>query len=406
MKQGRILVVFLLMWLFFGCTKITQNATPTTQQPTTTGPTNNGSSGNSGSGPIVIYYTSTSPCAPSNEKFTFTCSGSGVPSGTVFEWYFGDGNSGAGSPVVNAYTDGGYKTVLVKLKKEGQFIGQQTMSVKTYGQDITPIASFTIQLKAQIGTQITYEFQSNSWLAKGSPEFKWEFGDSTKASGIKVEHTYQQKIIEQKVNVKLTVKSDAGCSDSKTIQLTIPPAFNISGGFTITSTSPCLPSREVFTFTAPKTNVPSGAIYAWDFADGSGIAYGNPITKAYVNNNSYNVILTIYYQGKEIYKTGQPVRTYGLDATPLASFYKQFIGSSNTTYIYNLNNTSQVNGGFSNTRWDWDFGDGTNASGVIPNYDKTYNRLTVDMNYTVTMTVYANSGCSATSTVSLFVPKQ
>lgn len=182
-----------------------------------------------------------------------------------------------------------------------------------------------------MGTKQTYEFQSNSWVSKGSAAYVWDFGDGSTGGDIKTTHTYQQKPIEQKFNVKLTVTSDAGCSSSKTIQITVPPAFDISGGFTATSTSPCLPSHEVFTFTGPTTNVPSGAIYTWDFGEGSGITLGNPVTKSYVNSNTYNVILTIVYNGKDIYKVGQPVHTYGQDATPSASFYLQKTATTATS---------------------------------------------------------------------------
>lgn len=401
--------IFFLI-LFFSltnCTKYVEKNDTTTNPPTGTVSTNTGSSGNSGAGSIIISYTSTSPCAPSSEKFTFTCSGSGVPSGAEFEWYFGDGNSGSGSPVENIYYDGGYKTVLVKVKKNGQILGQQIVAVKVYGQDVTPIASFGYQPVNQVGTQATYEFQSNSWIGKGSASYKWDFGDGGTGTGIKTTHTYQQKTTDQTFTVKLTVSSDAGCGDTKSINIVVPAAYNITGGFAVSQTSPCLPSKEVFTFTGPTTNVPSGAIYKWDFGDGvAGSILGNPVTKSYAYNNSYSVTLVIYYNGAEIYHVIQPIKSYGLDATPLASFSVQNISNTATTATYNFNNSSQVNGGFSNTNWDWDFGDGNSKSGAVPNVDNVFARGSTDKTYTVKMTVTANSGCSATATNTVTIPKQ
>lgn len=412
MKQNKNFIFFLfLICLLLGCTKYSSKSsnTSTTTGSGTTGNTSNnpGTSGSSGSGPIIISYTSTSPCAPSTEKFTFTCSGTGVPAGASFEWYYGDGNSGSGATSTNIYYDGGYKTVLVKVKKDGQDIGQQTVAIRAYGQDVTPIASFAYQPVNQVGTQATYEFQSNSWLAKGSASYKWDFGDGGVGTGIKLTHTFQQKTTEQKFTVKLTVTSDAGCNDTKAIEITVPPAFDISGGFTVSQTSPCLPSKEVFTFTGPTNNVPSGAIYKWDFGDGvAGSILGNPVTKSYAYNNSYSVSLTIIYNGAEIYHIIQPIKSYGLDATPIASFSVQNVGNTATTATYNFNNSSQVNGGFSNTQWEWDFGDGNTKSGAIPNVDNTFSRGTTDKTYTVTMVVKANSGCSATATNTVTIPKQ
>ncbi len=413
----------LLISLFLGCTKYTGKSTTATTTTGTGGSTGTGGttgsgsgstgssgsgstgSGTSGTGPIIISYTFTSPCAPSTEKFTFTCTGSGVPAGATFEWYFGDGNAGYTNPVDNVYADGGNKTVLVKVKKDGSIVGQQSMSVKVAGQDVSPVASYSYNLTSQVGTQATFDFQSNSYIAKGSMLYAWDFGDGTTGTGIKYTKTFAQLPTDQTRAVKLKVTSDAGCSDTKTIDVVVPAAYDIKGGFTAASTSPCLPSKEVFTFTGPTTNVPAGAVYSWDFGEGSGLTYGNPVVKSYVHGNSYNVILTIIYNGRELYKVGQPVKTYGQDATPNASFYIQFIGSTVNGYIYNFNNTSNIAGGYTNINWNWEFGDSTTYNGIVASIDKTYIRGSVDKSYPVKMTVTSNSGCSSSAEASVYIPK-
>ena len=410
MKSSKLLFIILSSYLLFGCTKyVEKSSTTNTGSGGTNGGSNNtGSSGTSGTGPIVISYTSTSPCAPSNEVFTFKCSGTGVPTGAIFEWYFGDGNSGSGSTTTNAYQNGGYKTVLVKVKTSSQQdVGSVTIAVKAYGQLVTPIASFGIVPTNQVGTQATYEFQSNSTITTGSATCKWDFGDGGTGDGIKLTHTYQQKPYDQIFNVKLTVYSDAGCYDTLIKQLTVPAAYDINGCFTYTSTSPCLPSKEVFTFTGPTTNVPAGAIYQWDFADGAGTTLGNPVTKSYPYHNTYNVILKIIYNGAIIYSCATPVHPFGIDATPNDSFSVKNTSSTNTTETYFCNNSSNVAGGFSNVQWDWDFGDATTLSTANSTATKIYNRdAAVDKTYTITMKVTANSGCSATKTTTVIIPKQ
>jgi hypothetical protein len=410
MNFNKILLILFTTILFLGCTKYAaKNANTTNNNGGGTGTGNNGSSGSSGNGPIKITYTSTAPCYPSNEVFTFTCSGTGVPTGATFEWYLGETSTPSfGATTTCAYQYGGLKTVLVKVKTSNQQdVGQVTISIKAYGQLVTPIASFGIVPKNQVGTQATYEFQSNSTIATGSATYKWNFGDGGNADGIKPTHTFQQKPYDQIFSVKLTVYSDAGCYDTLVKLLTVPAAYDITGGFTVSQTSPCLPSIEKFTFTAPTINVPIGAIYKWDFGEGvAGETLGNPVVKQYAYSNNYNVTLKIYFNGNIIYSAIQPIKSYGQAATPSPSFSVQNTSNTATTATYNFNNSSQINGGFSNTQWEWDFNDGNTKSGAVPNVDNTFYRGTTDKTYTIKMTVKANSGCPATATNTVFIPKQ
>ncbi len=411
MKRNKNLTLILLSMLcLVGCTKYSGKSTSTTDTSTNTNNNNNntggtGSSGNSGTGTIIITYTSSSACAPSNEKFTFSCNGTGVPVNAIFEWYFGDGNNATGNPINYAYTDAGYKTVLVKIKKDGAIIGEQTVSIKAYGQNVTPIAAITYTATTQIGTQATYDFQSAGTVS-GAATYKWDFGDGGFGNDSKTTHTFQQKTYNQTFNIKLLITSDAGCNDTKTIQLIVPAAYDITGGFTFTATSPCLPSTEEFTFKGPTTNVPSGAIYAWDFGDGSGQTLGNPVKKSYAYHNTYNVVLNIIYNGKVIYTSSQPIKSFGIDANPKPSFSVQNTASTATTTTYFCNNSSQAIGGYSNIKFDWDFGDGTTTSTTNFTAEKVYNRDVIDKTYIIKMVVTSNSGCTASNTSTVTIPKK
>lgn len=412
MKHNKNITLVLLLVLFLlSCTKYSGKDTSTTNStnPSTgSGNTNTGgtgSTGNSGPGTIIITYTSTAACAPSNEKFTFSCNGTAVPANATFEWYFGDGNNATGNPTNYAYTDAGYKTVLVKVKKDGAIVREQTLAVKAYGQNVTPIAGISYTATTQIGTQATYDFQSSGTVS-GAATYKWDFGDGGTGTDSKTTHTFLQKTYDQTFSIKLLITSDAGCSDSKTISLIVPAAYDISGGFTFTSTSPCLPSTEEFTFKGPTTNVPSSANYAWDFGDGAGQTLGNPIKKSFAYHNTYNVVLNIIYNGKVIYSSSQPIKSFGIDATPKPSFSVQNTASTATTTTYFCNNSSQANGGFSNIKFDWDFGDGTTTTTTNFTAEKVYNRDVIDKTYTIKMLVTSNSGCAASTTTTVTIPKK
>ena len=96
-----------------------------------------------------------------------------------------------------------------------------------------------------------------------------------------------------------------------------------------------------------------------------------------------------------------------VSACYVTCFSVQNTSSTATTATYFCNNSSQANGGFSNVQWDWDFGDGTTLSTSNYTATKIYNRdATADKTYTIKMMVTSNSGCSASKTTTVTIPKQ
>ncbi|MFY8126888.1 MAG: PKD domain-containing protein [Chitinophagaceae bacterium] len=399
------LVSFLLFaTILFACTKVIEK-----EVTTNTGNNNNnsntggvgGSSGGTGtSQPININYTSTSPCAPSNEVFTFTCSGSKVPSNAKFEWYFGDGNNSKDAVAKNTYQWAGHYTVLVKVKTQNDAdVGQTTISVTTVGQSVTPVASFYSQMNTN--TPTLFSFNSTSSIQNGNiSSYEWDFGDGTKGNGSFVNKNFPTYPRDTTYNVKLTVKSEAGCFATRTNPVTVPATYNVSGNITFSSTSACAPSSEEFTFNAPTTGVPSTATYHWDFGDGS-VGLGNPVKKKFSFTNTYDVKLIIRNNNLDIYRTTVPVITKGQDVTPTAAFV--YNNTTSTGESFNFNSTSTVRSGASITNWAWDFGDGTTGNQI--NVNKSYTRQSTDRTYTVKLTVTANSGCSHSTTSTVTVPK-
>ncbi len=373
---------------------------PTTPPITPIGGTSGSGGISSGSiGNITISYVTTAPCAPSNEIFTFNVIAPGAPSGSTYEWFFGDGNSGSGLSTTNTYNTSGSYSVLVKVKNNNQILGQSTMAVTAIGQGVTPVASFYAQQTNATTTGNYYTFNSTSSLAKGAiTAYVWDYGDGSNGTGSFSTHTYVQTSVAQTFTVKLTITSDAGCVSSRSQVITVPAGYSISGGFTYTSTSPCKPSSEIFTFNGPTNGVPAGAIYTWDFGDGIG-GTGNPINKSYTFPNSYNVTLIITLNNSQLYKVLQPVTSAGQNATPTASISVQQSNASGSAWAFN--STSTVPSG-TITSYAWDYGDGTTGANAFN--IKTYTQTSVAKTYTVKLTATSNAGCSASATTTVIVP--
>ncbi len=369
--------------------------------PPTTNPGTGGGGSSTGSlGTVTITYTSTPICAPSNERFTFVCNATNVPTGSSYEWYFGDGNTETTTTNTtnNSYSSAGFYTVIVKIKSPTAILATATLGVTAYGQGVTPIASFYAQQPNATTTPNYYTFNSTSTLQKGSIDsYSWNFGDGTTATGSFVTKTFPSSSTSQTFVVTLNIISNSGCTSSKSQTITINPSYTITGGISFTRTSPCAPSREEFSFTGPTSGVPSGAVYSWDFGD-NGTAVGNPVTKQYTFPNSYNVRLIITLSNVKLYDVVQSVTSVGQNVTPVTSFDIQ---QTNNIGAFSFNSKSTVASG-SITTYEWDFGNGATATTPFVAY--AYTQDVVARSYIVKLTSTSTAGCKTSATQTVNVP--
>lgn len=393
----------ILLFLLNGCVKEVEKIV---EVPSKNIPTD--SAGCSSNNDISICYTKTQPCAPSVEEFTFTCSGSAIDNAVSFEWYFGDGfnKNTTSKKVTHTYKDLNWYSVLLKAKQKDNSYVEKYIAVFACGLNVTPIASYEWYSDNIVGNTATYLFQSTQYGGAGSCDYNWDFGDSTTGQGKKTYHTFKLKTYEQQINVTLSEVSQAGCASSKVKQIILPAAFNITDTISYTKTSACLSGGEEFTFTAPTKNVPASALYIWDFGDGINGVIGNPVYKKYTHNNSYQPTVSIWYNGREIYKSGISVYALGQSAKPQAVFTTQKSYENATEVGYNFNNAQSAAGGFSLSNWLWDFGDGSSpVNNNQQNPNKVYQKKLTEQTYTVSMTVTSSSGCSSTTSTTVVIPK-
>jgi PKD repeat protein len=379
------------------------SAAPTPLPPDTTH--NGGGTGSGGTtiSNVDINISFTSPCAPSSEVFTFKSLVTGVPSGASYEWYFGDGKSsiGTASTVTHSYQYGGNVSVEMKITSGGKTLADISKAIQPVGQNITPVANFYSQANDPTGAPNVITFNSQSQATQGFiTNLQWNFGDGTTSSQSQPTHSYTQTTVDQTFTVTLTATgSVAGCTNTISHSVFIPAKYVVGGSFNYTSTNPCAPSHEVFTFVSNNTGVPANAIYKWDFSDGSPDVYGQTVNHTFTYKNTYNVTLTITFNGLVIYTEQQAVKTFGQDTNPQAGFYAQY--TNPTTYSFN--STNSIGGGYSITNYAWDFGDGTTSN--LPSVvNHVFPKSAVDKTYTIIFQVTANSGCSAQATNTQFIP--
>jgi len=148
---------------------------------------------------------------------------------------------------------------------------------------------------------------------------------------------------------------------------------------------------ETITFNASSSYDPDGNItsYFWDFGDGTN-ATGITTSHAYVEDGIYVVTLTVVDNDSDA--SNVTFSKTILNKLPVAVFTE----SAETVYTgetitFNASSSYDPDGNI--TSYFWDFGDGTNATGVTVSHAYADNG-----NYTVTLTVTDNDGATATTT--------
>ncbi len=370
------------------------------------GSTSTGSGGSSGKDTLTLTDTVLTPCQATNISVQFILTGTKMPKSYTCEWYFGDGNQILSGPatVINPYVNGtGTYTVIAKVDTGGVSIASISKTITLAGAKGTPVVAFTSTCQNPTGSANVYAFNSTSTTSAGTiKSYIWDFGDGqgNTSNYTYVTHTYTVYPSAQSYVATLTATGSSGCTSYKSITVNIPAGSSvISGTFSDTSTSPCSPSIEQFSFVSNVVNLPPNVVYNWDFGDGSKLT-GSSVTHSYSNAGIYVVKLTVtsLSTGTLIYSTQNNVTAYGQNVTPQASFTA--VKGSTSGYVVNFQSTSTVpNGSISSNRWQ--FGDHTSAPFSF--FQKTYNTAGT---YQVILTSTSNANCPSQIVQNITVPLQ
>ena len=93
--------------------------------------------------------------------------------------------------------------------------------VFSFGQDVTPVASFSVQQSNPSGS--AWNLNNSSSISHGTIDtFLWDYGDGTTGTTPFYTKTYNQTTSVQTFTVKLTVTSNANCPNTASTTITVP----------------------------------------------------------------------------------------------------------------------------------------------------------------------------------------
>jgi gliding motility-associated-like protein len=287
-------------------------------------------------------------------------------------WNFGNG--GPTSTLQNPsaiYATPGVYTVQLSIQSDLGCTGNITRDITISGKTTDFIVSPTIC----IGQTVT--FQNNSSPSPISSS--WDFGDGTTSSQTNPVKTF---LTAGTFPIKL-INNYGNCIDSITKPVTVlaQPTVDFTANDSTSCSSP---------FTVQFTdNSPVGANWLWDFGDGSTSTQQNPV-HTYTTPGYYDVSLTISLPGG---CTNTLIKQQYIQIQPVVINFTNVPAGGCIPFSFSPLFTIQTVDNI--VSYSWDMGEpGATYSTQFPTH--TY---TTAGNFTVTLTVTTQSGCTQTLTV-------
>lgn len=303
----------------------------------------------------------------------------------TYNWDFGDGSTSQQKNPSHPFSSVGPFSVSLQVTSGAGCISSISKNVDSVFAQ--PQSKFNGPAELCLGTAINFTDQStvqNSTVVL----WQWDFGDGGAPSAQQnATHTYANP---GNYTVRLTATSAVGCVSAPFTQQVV---VNALPTVDFTPVAPLCVTRAI-TFT-DNSVATSGALakWAWDFGDGSAPSTQQSPTHTYNAAGTYNVTLQVE-STKGCVGTIR-MRPVVISPLPVPGFVMP--GNCINDPVTQFQDTSSIaDGTGSQFTYLWNFGD-ANATTDNPNTstvkDATH-RYTATGNYTVTLSVTSNNGCS------------
>lgn len=283
-----------------------------------------------------------------------------------YEWIFGDGQTGTGQSVDHAYaTSDAYGISLIVTDNEGATHRLDSVVMVFAAEELDPKAAFT---SVADGLELSVDASTSLPPAAGGEitGYDWDFGDSATAETRTATHTYAQAGTYE---VTLTVHAAERSSQiTQTVSIGMAQGPNPQFGTALNGRLLNVDAAATTPGDAPITE------YQWDFGDGK-TGTGEQASHRYAADGEYVVSLTAVDGNGAEASTSQTIQT--ANDLPVAAFS---VAAEALSVQVDASNSSDANGDIAS--YAWDFGDGTEATGVNATHE-----YTEDGDYLITLTV-------------------
>ena len=347
------------------------------------------------SSPVASFSLNGNICLPQGTANFVNASSISDGTGQLmtYLWNFGDGNTSNATNPVHNYTSAGPFTVTLTTTSNNGCIDDTVRAITNIFAQ--PQAAFNAPAEVCLGTTVNFTDQSsapNSSVAQWS----WNFGDATTSTSQNPAKIYSAP---GTYPVTLTIISAAGCVSTiatKTVIVNqLPTAnFNVS--------APACATKNISFTDVSLANAGNLVKWTWNFGDGNSavLSSSTPFVHTYANSGNYNITLQVETNRGCV--SSVLMKSIVVNELPDAGFISPEVCL--TDPFAPFIDTSKISNG-NITGWQWNFGD-QNANAGNPNTSTLQNpahRYSVVGNYTATLIVTSDNGCTDTITQSFTV---
>ncbi len=252
---------------------------------------------------------------------------------------------------------------------------------------------------ANPGTAFNFDGR-NSQSEVAIATYIWEFGDGNTGSGDQVSHTYSDPGTYEVV-LRVTDVNGACSSCTTTVRVNAAPTCSVTVN---PETHQDLGNPVTFTFDASESTDSDGEIvnYNWHFNnDGNPINTDTPILEMTFNGADDHFVTVVVTDNDGATSDEFCFTVFFVNAQPICAFEVTTDGEgifTNQTATFDASSSSDQEQANSQLTFEWDFGDGTSATGEVVThaYDRQgMNDFTVTATLTVTDPDGGQSTCSA-----------
>jgi len=310
-----------------------------------------------------------------------------------YEWDFDDDGTvdARGMNQTHTYFDQGAYEVTIRVTDAAGLVDTETTTVAV--ENVPPTAIIGSDRTVDVDEIVTFDASASSDPGADDLTYEWDLdGDGEyDATGIEVDRQYRS---EGTYAVALRVSDGDGGVDTDTLSVevnNVPPTADAGANLTVVTGEPTLDGSDSVEGDSSDT-----LSYKWDVdGDGTEEAYGADPGYYYEENGTYNVTLRVSDGdgGADIDTTMVTVEPD--TESPVANFRTNRRSVNDKTVAFDAADSSD------NARiieYEWDFGDGTTATGPSPAY--TYSD---PGKYDATLTVTDSAGYEDTTNVAIAV---